>query len=248
MFAQIAAADGLSVATPALADMYREAQPNIRVIRNRLDWGMWADVTPVYERQSRRLRVGWMGDTKWRAGDLRVLRGVLGPWLERNPDVEFVASGDPRTHDLLGVPVSQRVSVADVQFRNLDLADITAVFDVGLVPLDLSLKARTLNECKSHLKGLEYNACGIPFIASPSESYRWYIDCWGGQGVLASTPAEWRNQLDATVEWLGRRWFLDDMRGCAEMHSIQHGVGEWEDWLGADRSPDPHPAVAAVAA
>jgi hypothetical protein len=251
MRAQIAAADGLSVATPALAELYRPFQPNVRVIRNRLDWGMWADVTPVYERPSRRLRVGWMGDSEWRAGDLRVLRGVLGPWLKRNPDVEFVAAGDPRTHDILGVPVPQRVSVADCRFRNGDLADITATFDIGLIPLDLSTPAaRRLNECKSHLKGAEYNACGIPFIASPSESYRWF-----GRdklkGLLAETPSDWRLALGALTigdarDYLGR--VGGHCREMARRESIQHNVGEWEDWLGADHGSHPHPARTAAAA
>ena len=242
MKALIAAADGMSVATPALADLYRPFQPNIRVIRNRLDWGMWADVVPVYERPTRRLRVGWMGDTEYRQGDLKVLRPFLGAWLKQNPHVEFVAAGDPRTHDLLGIPGGQRVSVADVRFRNLDLADITATFDIGLVPLDLSTPAaRRLNECKSHLKGMEYNACGIPFIASPSESYKWYLEN-GGVGVLATEPREWRRALDTVISV--RR------RACygAKMHTIQEHVTEWEAWLADDRCPDPHAAGALLAA
>jgi hypothetical protein len=102
-----------------------------------------------------------------------------------NPDVEFVAAGDPAVHDYFGVPVGQRVSVAPTQFWWFDLPDITATFDIGLVPL----AKNRLNEGKSHLKGMEYNACGIPYVASPSESYRWFTD---GNGLLANSPREWR--------------------------------------------------------
>lgn len=230
MLAQLAACDGLSVATPALAEMYREFQPNVTVIRNRLDWGMWADVTPVYERPARRLRVGWMGATQWRTGDLKVLRGVIGPWLEQHPDVEFVAAGDPRAHDLLGVPEAQRVSVNEAQFRNLDLPDITAVMDIGLVPLDLSGDGRTLNECKSHLKGMEYNAAGVPFIASPSESYRWYLEN-GGVGRLAANPGQWRHALDNMLDAVSFTGIGMTARRAAQKHTIQEAGDDWATWL-----------------
>ncbi len=245
MLAQIGAADALTCATPALAEMYREWQPNSRVIRNRLDWRMWADAEPAYEVQRRRLRVGWMGELRWRRGDLEVLRGVLGPWLEQHPNVDFVAAGDPRVHDVLGVPVGQRVSTNRVRFGQMDLADITATFDVGLVPLDLrDPKARSLNECKSHLKGLEYNACGIPFIASPSESYRWWAD---GNGLLASNPGEWRRHLDTLLDPWERRELGTVGRFNAQFHSIQNGgVDEWADWLRS--CVDANAAVAGVAA
>jgi hypothetical protein len=131
----LGAADVLTVATPALADLYSRWCDNIVVIRNRLDWQMWEDAPLAFEQERRRFRVGWMGDSRWRMGDLGVLRGVIGPWLERNPDVEFVAAGDPLIHDVLGVPHGQRVSVMPTMFHELDLADITAVMDVGLVPL-----------------------------------------------------------------------------------------------------------------
>jgi glycosyl transferase family 1 len=246
MLAQLQAADGLSVSTPALAEMYQKYQPNVQVIRNRLWWGMWADTVPVYERPSRRLRIGWMGNTHWRRGDLEVLRGVLGPWLEQHPDVEFVAAGDPRAHDILGVPEEQRVSVNETQFRMLDVADITATFDIGLVPLCLR-EGKTLNECKSHLKGLEYNACGIPFIASPTESYRWYLDN-GGAGMLAANPVQWRKALDELVE---STWIRETMavkgRYTAMDHTIRKAGDEWESWLTGSGS-DRHASLAALAA
>lgn len=245
--AMMAAADGVSVTTPALANVYRRFNENIRVIRNRLDWRMWEDITPVYEQDWRRIRVGWMGDTRWRSGDLRVLRGVIGPWLQRNPGVEFVAAGDPRTHDVLGVPPGQRVSVASTEFHQHDLADITATFDIGLVPLDLRGDARLFNDCKSHLKGLEYNACGIPFVASPSESYQWWVE-QGAVGHLASTPRQWTDRLDWALATGVRRDFGENARAAAKRSgTLQNGgVDEWADWIsGGSHS---HVAAQAIAA
>ena len=60
-------------------------------------------------------------------------------------------------------------------------------FHIGLVPLTRN----PFNEAKSYLKGLEYAASGIPFIATPTEEYR--ILAADGVGRLAETPDEWRD-------------------------------------------------------
>jgi glycosyltransferase involved in cell wall biosynthesis len=148
---------------------------------------------------------------------------VLGPWLERNPNVEFVAAGDPLVHEHLGVPRGQRVSVAGTEFWHGDLADITACFDIGIVPLARNL----MNECKSHLKGLEYAACGIPVIASPSESYRWWVEP-GVNGFLADKPKQWTDALNTLVNDDGlRRW----MGRCARKSAAHATIANhWRDW------------------
>jgi len=156
-----------------------------------------------------------------------------------NPDVEFVAAGDPEVHDYLGIPEGQRVSVGPTQFWWFDLPDITATFDVGLVPLAKNL----LNEGKSHLKGMEYNACGIPYIASPSESYQWYTD---GNGILARTPQEWRNALDLlTKDAKVRKSMSERALELAKEQSIEERGDEWESVVCV---PDRDPARESVAA
>lgn len=246
---QLAAADGLSVATPALAELYRPYQPNIRVIRNYLDWHMWEDITPAYEQERRHVRIGWMGDTQWRQGDLAVLRDVLPAFLRRHPTVEFVAAGDPRVHDLLGIPRAQRVTTGRVEFYNFDLADITNTFDIGLVPLDMSTpEARLLNECKSHLKGLEYNACGIPFVATPTESYDYWTN-EGQNGCTAMSGGEWADILEMLVTDEELRRNMGRIgREKAEMFSLQNtGVGMWEDWIAGSRSHPESPRARELA-
>lgn len=221
-------ADAMTVATPALAEMYKHLNRNIYVLRNVLNWEMWRDVVPVYEREFRRVRVGWMGAYEMREGDLRQLAWI-GRWLERNPGVEFVAaSGDSRVHDLLGVPVGQRVTTGRVSFRNLDLAEITATMDIGLVPLDRI----PFNEAKSHLKGLEYAACGIPCVAAPTESYRFWVED-GVNGFLAGPPRVWQARLDELVADAElRRRMGRAARVKAELHTIQREWRRWEDTYG----------------
>jgi hypothetical protein len=228
-----ALSDAFSVSTPSLAESYRDHSPV--VLRNRLHWRMWEDVQPVYERETRRVRVGWMGGLEWRRDDLAVLRGVIGPWLERHPEVEFVAAGDQRVHDYLAVPAGQRVTTARVAFRNMDLALTTATMDIGLVPLDRN----RFNEGKSALKGMEYAACGIPCVATPTGEYRLWVE-EGSNGLLAASPAQWRAAMDELVadaelrREMGRR-----ARVKAREHTIEEHAVEWERFYRGCSDSDP---------
>jgi glycosyltransferase involved in cell wall biosynthesis len=208
---------------------------------------MWENARQQSEVERRRVRVGYMGDARWHSGDLKELRGVLGPWLERNPNVEFVAvGGSPSSavHDLLEVPPGQRVNVQETEFHRGDLADITACFDIGLVPL----ARNSMNECKSHLKGLEYAACGIPTIAAPTESYQW----WATQTnsvILARKPKDWTDALDTLVNGdeyrrAAGRW----ARKAASEHTIQRHYGAWEAVYERVCGVDSHAAREAVSA
>jgi hypothetical protein len=244
MVKQFRGAVAMTVSTPAIAEELSQFCADITVIRNTLDWEMWEHAPQQSEVERRRVRVGYMGDVRFHAGDLKVLRGVLGPWLERNPHVEFVAAGDTGIHDLLGVPKDQRVSTTWVGFHSGDLADITATFDIGLVPL----ANEHMNECKSHLKGLEYAACGIPCIASPTESYRWWAERAGGC-LLADKPKQWTDALDLLVNDSDlRRDFGRDARQSASEHTIQNHWTEWKDVYERVCGTHADPAREAVAA
>lgn len=220
-------ADGVSVSTPALADEWGRLNGTVEVLPNFVPWELWGEAEPQYEVRRRRLRVGWMGRSFWRRGDLEVLRPVIRPFLEAHPDVDFVAAGDPGVHDLLGVPEGQRVSYQPAGYSKA-LRDMTASMDVGLVPLAPIL----FNECKSALKGMEYAACGIPCVASSTGPYREWVDV-GENGFLASTPGEWRDALERLVadDDLRRRMGRA-ARAKAQAHALEGKGHLWESFYG----------------
>lgn len=221
-------ADAVSVSTPALAECYSKLNPNVTVVPNYLDWLMWENVEQQSEVERPKVRVGWMGVLYWREGDLKILQGLLGPWLERNKHVEFVAAGDPAVHDLLGVPADQRISIPQDAFRNGMVPDITATMDVGLVPLVMN----RFNEEKSWLKGLEYAACGIPCVASPTESYRSWVEP-GVNGFLAKRGHDWIRHLDLLVnDDELRRNMGRAARAKASTHTVQEHAWEWRSFYG----------------
>jgi hypothetical protein len=62
--------------------------------------------------------------------------------------------------------------------------------DVGMIPLSPT----AFNSSKSRLKGIEYMAVGVPWVASPREEYR-RLHRESGCGLLANTPKEWYSKL-----------------------------------------------------
>jgi glycosyltransferase involved in cell wall biosynthesis len=230
LFDGFANATAMTVSTPALAEVYAPFHSDITVLRNYLDWPMWESVEQQseVERPGGRVRVGWMGRLDWRKSDVLVLRDVVKKLLQRNPHVDFVSAGseDERVHDLLMVPRDRRVTYGPVDFNSGRLPEITAVMDIGLVPL----VRNQFNEGKSHLKGMEYNACGIPFVASPTESYReWYCN-HGVNGFLAANEIEWMDALETLAnEDSLRRIMGRQGRETAARNTIQEHGGQWED-------------------
>ena len=98
-------------------------------------------------------------------------------------------------------------------------------FDIGLIPLADSV----FSSAKSNLKGMEYNAMGIPYIATPSEPYRSYT-LEGDNGLLAKTPDEWRNHLELLVSEHGLRKSMGvAAREIAYTQSIQEHYRQWGD-------------------
>jgi len=240
-------ADVVTVSTPALADWYSQYNDTIAVLPNYLDWEMWRDVQPQFDVERPRIRVGWMGWLEWRGSDLERLRPWLRDWLLQHPSVDFVSIGERHgnakrlrregyvsVHDYLGVPKEQRASVKAAPFQ--DLPKITATIDIGLVPLE----ATDFNECKSYLKGLEYAACGIPCVASPSQQYREFVR-EGVDGFLAAGPEEWMGRLD---ELVGdddlRRQMGRSAHEKARSLTIQKNWRQWETvWSGSTSEAAP---------
>lgn len=231
--------DLLTVSTPFLANVYDSYNQNIKVIRNYVDWDIWKDVQPQYEveRPGGRVRIGYLAVFKYRSADLKILEKVMPKFMKAHPEVDFVANSE-ETHNFLRIPSDRRITVGEYDFQpiengklsgDLPVGRMTAVCDIGLVPMAMN----DLNQSKSHLKGMEYNAAGIPFIASPTESYHDYWLKLGYVGLRAATESDWYEQL----EWLLaderlRRDMGRNGRMLAKRHSIQNNWREWENAYG----------------
>lgn len=224
--------DILTVSTPALARYWKH--PRTYVLPNYLYWPQWENVRPSYEKD-RRLRIGWMGVAKWRGRDLDVLKDWLPDWLRRHPDVEFVSVGGPEPHDILKIPRDQRRTLPWRKFPG-HIAT-TQEIDIGLVPLELT----HFNQCKSDLKGVEYGACGIPCIASPTAEYQRWVEP-DVNGFLAGKPDEWVAALEHMLADDTWRVMGAAARRKAETRKIQDHWHLWEESI-LGQSPHRRPVV-----
>lgn len=179
----LGASDLITTSTPGLVDALRPLGVETALIRNAIDlcrWDISASNSPV-------TRIGWVGGTPWRSGDLETLRGVLGPFCERH-SCRFVHGGympqAPSAGQLAGVP-----SALEDKYLMEPITTyprLLANFDVGVVPLN----DIRFNRMKSALKGMEMAAAGIPFVAQALDEYVWLKETHD-IGLTAKKPTHW---------------------------------------------------------
>lgn len=103
-------------------------------------------------------------------------------------------------------------------------------FAVGIAPLEPS----AFNRAKSHLKPLEYNAVGVPYVVSPRDEYRWYHRQAQG-GLLAETGRDWVKAVSALMTNESQRKELAEAgRAFAATQTIETNAWRfWEAWTTA---------------
>lgn len=186
----INASDHLTVSTPYLADRMREmVSTPLTIIPNYVDVSRFTrhEHTAIDKPE-----VGWAGSTDHRSGDIEVVSGVLGPLYHSNR-IRVVHGGhlptSPSFASKAGLPER---AVRCVERTNHDEYPSLLDFDIGIVPL----RDTPFNHAKSDIKGLEYAAAGIPFIASRSSAYVELANQWGQNSVfLAKHPKDWSRYI-----------------------------------------------------
>lgn len=208
-----AAADLVTVSTEPLADVMRPYNSNVVVLPNHFDGGLLDLVRP----QRDRVTIGWAGgDSHLR--DFDSVAAPLRRFLLRNPDVDFhnIGTSYLRPFRLRGRYTGWQAGVWDY-YRTID-------FDIGIAPL----ADTEFNRSKSGIKALEYQALGIPVVASDSLAYRPVV-LDGVTGFLIRHEHEWGRRLRDLVRDADMR---AEMGAKARQHaaqwSIQRGWRLWE--------------------
>lgn len=184
----IRVADTVIVSTAFLGEFYSRRCRDVRIIRNSLDTDRYVAVE-----QPEKPVIGWVGATPWRSGDIELLADWLPQFVKDYKMTVHHSGHIPGDSKHFGVRAGLKRVRTTVMHPMALYPRLLQEFHVGLVPLT----RQPFNEAKSFLKGLEYAASGIPFIATPTEEYRLLHEA--GVGRLASTPSEWR---DHAVELL----------------------------------------------
>lgn len=208
-------ADFITVSTAFLADFYGRRCRDVRLVRNAVEVERFTLVE-----QPEVPTFGWLGGTLWRSGDIELLSSWL-PAFATDHGVRVHHAGhipgDPRHFGVrAGIPRVQTTSMQTID----KVPDMLQDIHVGLVPLTRN----PFNEAKSYLKGLEYVAAGIPFIATPTEEYR--VLAAAGIGRLAETPDEWRDHATALLDPATRIEEAARQRNIAKERFDMGGMGE----------------------
>ena len=221
----LGASDLVTVSTDALAADMRHMIPDVPVAicKNAIDLNVWTPHDPGVDGF-----VGWVGGIQWRARDLPVLRSSLPQFLLDN-DLPIYHGGDsdvpgvPKLYEQVGVdPHRTRCAVAPLCHIN-NYPRLWDPINLALVPLE----RHPFNVRKSHLKGLEASACGIPFIYS---NHMPEYDAFGA-GIPADNakPKTWRAALDSLLDPDARREQGATNRLVAEQWDISRKWTQWDD-------------------
>lgn len=221
----IAAANMLTVSTPFLYTVYSERHENVRMIRNGINPRQFTKRTHTRNKPV----IGWAGATSYRNNDLEQLRDWLPDVLEEH-DLTFHHAGHaddaPSFAEITGIP-PRRVTTSPLS--TIDRYAEGLKFDIGIVPLsDIPF-----NYAKSNIKGLEYAASGIPFVASDLPEYRLLHE--SGVGALATTAEEWRAAIEQLFDYKTRKIRAGLAWGNVQADwTIEARAAEWQQVLGED--------------
>lgn len=177
-------ADVVTVSTPSLAARYAAPGKAI-VIPN------YVEARLLDFEVEQRYDFGWTGIVASHPHDLQVMG--TGPRDLVRDGSSFRVVGDGN-----GVAEVLGLDSPDVDVTGwLDLDDYyraAAELRVGVVPLADSV----FNRGKSWLKGLEFAALGVPFVASPTDQYA-ALQSYGA-GLLISKPKYWRRFVRSLLD------------------------------------------------
>lgn len=218
----IAAADMVTVTTPALARRY--APHKAVVIPNyvpeswlRLPDRPWPD----------RPTLGWSGTMHTHPHDLESTKGAVGRALADTKSRLHIVGDGEGVREALDIDNTTTMTVSGwVPLLHYPVK-MNDGMDVGIVPLSTS----AFNQGKSSLKGLEMSALGIPFVASNTQPYV-ALNKFYELGLIARTPREW---YDLTVRLLTDDALREDM-GAQARETVGNGLTMEQNafkWLGA---------------
>lgn len=221
----IEASSGVTVSTPYLADLVRSfGVEDVWILENRID----LDAYPrsLLREPPEAPRVGWAGAVPWRAaGDLRLLRSLK--WFLDAQERPFVHLGAVDSRSLpREVGIERAVEIALVPPDEYPRV-LASSIDLGLV---LLVESR-FDLAKSWIKGLEYAAAGVPFVAAGVPEYRRLQESHG-IGRTARKTKDWTIELRRLQSASARAEDQERNREAVEKLGIRDGVAEWEALYG----------------
>jgi glycosyltransferase involved in cell wall biosynthesis len=148
----------------------------------------------------------------------------FGDFIEKH-DLHFHHSGNiinaPTVQKQLGIPEGR--SSKEPMKPIMSYPELFRKIDVGLVPL----RHVEFNEAKSFIKGLEYAASGIPFIAQDIEEYSYLAET--GVGRVASNIDEWIEHSEQLLDPKTRhKEKIKNIENVRKYHTMEIRRKDWD--------------------
>jgi glycosyltransferase involved in cell wall biosynthesis len=209
--------DLVIASTPYLAGRVESfTNSPIEVIKNTVDVGRF---TPHEHTDSDKVVVGWVGSTQHRSGDLETMRGILKPFVDSGSISLFHGGAMPKAPSF-----ASRVGVPEDSVTTKPLVPHTLypglmVMDIGIVPLS----NMPFNRAKSDIKGLEYAAAGVPFVASNLDAYI-ELQSELGIGRVSKKPVNWIKHIKDLMDYKVRKEEAERNRELVQKRDIRFGA------------------------
>jgi hypothetical protein len=204
--ASIRKADHVTVSTTQLARRYG-SHGRVSVLRNCV-----ADAWLEIPHTAGTRRLGWPGTVVNHPTDPQQTKGAIADLLDREEGWDFycIGGGGEYRGDVIRAFELDRHAdrVVTTAWRSLEFHPfLVTTIDVGVVPLWTSV----FNEAKSWLKGLEFAALGIPFVASETTEYRALAEEHDLGVTVPNRRKNWTRELKRLMA-VDRRQLGDRMR------------------------------------
>jgi glycosyltransferase involved in cell wall biosynthesis len=216
----IMASDMVTCSTPFLAEQISSWGVEVELVRNAIDIDRW-----TAHEQAEKPMIGWVGSTTHRSNDLETVA---------KPVSEFVADNDlfwyhggwwegyKHACELVGIPASKSRTALICSIYNYP--NLFIPLDIGIVPLNMI----PFNQAKSYIKGLEYAASGVPFVAQATDEYKILGD--SGIGRVVDGDEAWRAELDELLDFDTRVKEAAANLVAVQEHDIKN---KWQAWADA---------------
>lgn len=213
----VKSSDGIISSTPFLFDRMSEWNNNVKLVTNYVDISMFK--TPYKHTVKDKPVVGWLGSTSHRSGDLEILKPVssqISKFATWHHSGNIDAINVPKFHKEIKVEAG---SVSYSPFVPPYSLDKAMLFDIGIIPLTNI----PFNHAKSYIKGLEYAAAGIPFVASWSPQYE-QLQKEYHIGTVVKQPKDYVKELKKFVNFDYRVEVAEANRLAVQAFDIKIGA------------------------
>ena len=142
--------------------------------------------------------IGYASGSRAHDADFKVVEKPLASIMERHPHVRLLTIGHVNLPEALSGH-SGRISTINFDTYEGYLRHLRSA-DLNIVPL----LSDEFNDCKSAIRYLEASAVGVPTIATEIGDFSNIISP-GQNGLLANTPEDWENHMEACITSSSRR-------------------------------------------